>query len=151
MQAKKFVKESWPHFLFLFIFFPPSPKWYKKQCILIEQKMVTEWEKTERTIPELSELVRKKNKKIWKLEKWVWLDPSRELIFLCKHFMNAMKLTDLNESSSRRLLQKETDHPAYLLSIHIYRASILCFKLTCYWHWYGHRCQNKVLNWDANN
>lgn len=37
-SSRKFVnfeKDSWPHFLFLFIFFPTSPKWYKRQCILI--------------------------------------------------------------------------------------------------------------------
>ena len=68
--------------------------------------MVTEQEKMERTIPELSELVRKKKKiNKSKLEKCIQVYPSREFIFLCKYNMNAFKLADANESSSRMLLQ----------------------------------------------
>ena len=66
------------------------------------------------TIPELSELDRKKtNFKIQKLGKRFQLYPSRELIFPLQTFYECTKLTDIDESSSGQLLQRAL-HPAHL-------------------------------------
>lgn len=63
--------------------------------------------------------------------------------------MNALKLADLNESSSRSLLQRAVP-PCSPDFLSIYTVSTLCFK-GGNGFWYGHMSQKKVPNWDANN